>query len=68
MVEEMPVDPNSVDVVISNGVINLCADKCAVFREIFRLLKPGGRLNLSDIVVHKPVPDGAKANVDLWTA
>ena len=68
MVEAMPVDPNSVDVAISNGVINLCADKYAVFCEIFRVLKPGGRLNLSDIVVHKPVPDGAKANVDLWTA
>ena len=57
-----------VDVVISNGVINLCADKYQVFREIFRTLKPGGRLHLADIVVHKEVPGPAKGEVDLWTA
>lgn len=68
LVEEMPVESNSIDVAISNGVINLCADKHQVFREVFRVLKPGGRLCLSDIVVHRPVPDGARANVDLWTA
>jgi arsenite methyltransferase len=68
LVEEMPVESGSIDVAISNGVINLCPDKRQVFREIFRVLKPGGRLCLSDIVVHRPVPDGAKANVDLWTA
>ena len=67
-VEELPVDDKSVDVVISNGVVNLCPDKYRVFAEIFRALKPGGRLYLADIVVHKQVPDGAKANVDLWTA
>jgi arsenite methyltransferase len=67
-VEELPVDDNSIDVVISNGVVNLCPDKYRVFAEIFRALKPGGRLYLADIVVHKQVPDGAKANVDLWTA
>jgi len=66
--EELPVHDNSVDVVISNGVINLTPDKYAVFKEVFRVLKPGGRLNLSDIVVYKPVPDGAKEDVDLWTA
>ena len=67
-IEELPVEDNSVDVVISNGVVNLCPDKYRVFAEIFRVLKPGGRLYLADIVVHKQVPDGAKANVDLWTA
>jgi arsenite methyltransferase len=67
-VEELPVPDASIDVVMSNGVINLCPDKYKVFAEIFRVLKSGGRLYLSDIVVHKPVPDGAKANVDLWTA
>ncbi|MCH8142899.1 MAG: methyltransferase domain-containing protein [Proteobacteria bacterium] len=66
--EELPVPDASVDVAISNGVINLTPDKYHVFREIFRTLKPGGRLYLADIVVHKPVPDGAKADVDLWTA
>jgi ubiquinone/menaquinone biosynthesis C-methylase UbiE len=67
-VEELPVPDASIDVVMSNGVINLCPDKYIVFAEIFRVLKPGGRLYLADIVVHKQVPDGAKANVDLWTA
>jgi arsenite methyltransferase len=67
-VEELPVEDNSLDVVISNGVVNLCPDKYRVFAEIFRVLKPGGRLYLADIVVHKQVPDGAKANVDLWAA
>ncbi len=66
--EELPVPDASVDVAISNGVINLCPDKYKAFEEVFRTLKPGGRLYLSDIVVHKPVPDAAKANVDLWTA
>ena len=66
--EELPVADGSVDVVISNGVINLCPDKYKAFEEVFRALKPGGRLYLADIVVHKPVPDAAKANVDLWTA
>lgn len=67
-VEELPVDDSSTDVVISNGVVNLCPDKYRVLAEIFHALKPGGRLYLSDIVVHKQVPNGAKANVDLWTA
>ena len=66
--EDLPVPDASVDVAISNGVINLCPDKYKAFDEVFRTLKPGGRLYLADIVVHKPVPDAAKANVDLWTA
>ena len=68
LVEELPVPDASADVLISNGVINLCPDKYRVFQGIFRALKPGGRLYLADIVVHKQVPDGAKTNVDLWTA
>ena len=67
-VEDMPVPDGSIDVVISNGVINLCPDKYEAFEEVFRTLKLGGRLYLADIVVHKPVPDAAKENVDLWTA
>ncbi|MCI0782393.1 MAG: methyltransferase domain-containing protein, partial [Chloroflexi bacterium] len=58
--EELPVADGSVDVAISNGVINLCPDKYKAFEEVFRTLKPGGRLYLADIVVHKPVPDAAK--------
>ena len=66
--EELPVPDASVDVAISNGVINLCPDKYKAFEEIFRTLKPGGRLYLADVVAHKPVPDSAKEMVDLWTA
>jgi arsenite methyltransferase len=66
--EDLPVADGSVDVVISNGVINLCADKYQVFRGVFKTLEPGGRLYLADIVVHKQVPDAAKADVVLWTA
>ncbi len=68
LIEDVPMPDSSVDVVISNGVINLSSDKYGVFQEIFRTLKPGGRLYLADIVVHKEVPAEAKENVDLWTA
>ena len=66
--EDLPIPDDSVDVVISNGVINLTPDKYAVFQEVFRVLKPGGRLYLADIVAYKQVPDEAKEDVDLWTA
>jgi SAM-dependent methyltransferase len=66
--EELPVPNGSADVVISNGVLNLTPDKYASFKEVFRVLKPGGRLYLADVVVYKPVPDAAKEIVDLWTA
>ena len=66
--ESLPVDDAWADVVISNGVINLCPDKEAAFREVGRVLKPGGRLMLAEIVTYKPVPQGAKENIDLWSA
>src|SRR6266849_3009369 len=68
LVERLPIDDGWADVVISNGVINLCADKKATFSEIFRVLRPGGRLQFADIANGKPVPESAMRNVDLWTA
>lgn len=68
LIEDMPVDDSWADVVISNGVINLCADKRHVFSEIRRVLKPGGYLQFADIANGKPVPEAAIRNVDLWTA
>ena len=65
--EALPVESDSVDVVISNGVINLCPDKTAVLAEAYRILKPGGRLQIADIIVGKAVPDGAKQDIALWT-
>jgi len=66
--EELPAPDGSVDVIISNGVLNLTPDKYASFAEVYRVLKSGGRLYLADVVVYKPVPDAAKEIVDLWTA
>ena len=68
IIEDIPVDDGWADVVISNGVINLCADKRAVFSEIFRVLRPGGRLQFADIANGQPVPEVAIRNIDLWTA
>jgi SAM-dependent methyltransferase len=68
ILEELPVEDGWADVVISNGVINLCADKKRVFDEIQRVLKPGGHLQFADIANGKPVPASAVANIDLWTA
>lgn len=65
--EELPVEDNSVDVVISNGVLNLTPDKEAVMREVYRVLKPGGRFQVGDIVVHIDVPQDAKDDVELWS-
>jgi SAM-dependent methyltransferase len=65
--EELPVADSTADVVISNGVINLCPDKATVLAEAFRVLKPGGRLQIADIVVAKAVPEGAKQDIALWT-
>ena len=65
--EELPVDDDWADVVISNGVLNLFPDKAAGLKEMVRVLKPGGRLQIADILVEKAVPMGAKNNIDLWT-
>ncbi len=65
--EQIPVEDGWADVVISNGVVNLCPDKHAAFREIHRVLKPGGRLQIADILVSRPVSDSAKQRIDLWT-
>jgi SAM-dependent methyltransferase len=67
LAETMPVEDGWADVVISNGVINLCADKQAVFAEINRVLRPGGVLQFADIVNGRPVPIEAMRDVDLWT-
>jgi SAM-dependent methyltransferase len=66
--ERLPTEDGWADVVISNGVINLCADKRLVFDEIRRVLRPGGHLQFADIANSKPVPEAAVKNIDLWTA
>jgi len=66
-IEALPFEDGWADVVISNGVINLCADKRQVFAEIMRVLKPGGHLQFADIANGKEVPAGALRNIDLWT-
>jgi arsenite methyltransferase len=65
--EELPVPDGWADVVISNGVLNLTPDKQRVLSEMFRVLRPGGRLQIGDILVSREVPEGAKKKVDLWT-
>jgi N-acetylglutamate synthase-like GNAT family acetyltransferase/SAM-dependent methyltransferase len=66
-IENIPLPDNSVDVIISNCVINLSADKARVLREAFRVLKPGGRFAVSDIVVRGHMPEVIRRNVELWT-
>jgi len=67
-IDELPFDDGSFDVVISNGVINLSVTKNLVFAEAARVLRPGGRLALSDIVSGKPLKEQTRRNVDLWAA
>ena len=64
--EVLPVEDGWASVVISNGAVNLCPDKLQVFREMNRVLRPGGRLQIGDILVLRPVPEAAKRNIDLW--
>ena len=67
LIETLPLDDASVDVVISNGVIDLVPDKDAVFDEIDRVLRPGGRMQLADVVIDNEVSEDARARIDLWT-
>ena len=66
LIEQLPIENRWADVIISNGVINLSPDKEKVFAEMYRVLKPGGRLHIADISVQKAVPENAKRNIDLW--
>jgi SAM-dependent methyltransferase len=68
LAESLPVEDASADLVISNGVINLSPDKDAVLREAFRVLRPGGRLQIADIVVHKDIPAAGREDIAIWTA
>jgi SAM-dependent methyltransferase len=65
--EEIPVSDGWADVVISNGVLNLTPDKQKTLAEMFRVLRPGGRLQIADILVSREVPEAAKRKIDLWT-
>src|SRR3954462_6891018 len=67
LIESLPVEDESVDVVISNGVVDLVPDKAAVFAEIDRVLRPGGRLPIADVVIHHEVSEDARRRIDLWT-
>ena len=67
LIESLPLEDESVDVVISNGVIDLVPDKDAVFAEIDRVLRPGGRLQIADVIIHTEVSEDARKNIDLWT-
>jgi len=67
-IEQLPIADGRADLVISNGVINLSADKAAVFAEAFRVLRPGGRLALADIVAERPLAESITCNAELWAA
>lgn len=66
--EDLPVESESIDVAISNGVLNLSPDKLAAYREIYRVLRPGGRLYLADVIVHGDLPAEIRSDIDLWAA
>jgi len=66
-VERLPFADGSFDVVISNGVIDLVPDKDAVFSEIHRVLRPGGRIQIADVTIQQPVSEEGKRDIDLWT-
>ena len=66
-IENIPLPDNAVDVIISNCVINLSADKARVLREAHRVLKPGGRFAVSDVVLNRELPDALKKDIEMWT-
>ena len=66
-VERLPFPDESFDAVISNGVIDLVPDKDAVFSELYRVLKPGGRVQIADVTIQRPVSEEGKRKIDLWT-
>ncbi len=66
--EDLPVESGSVDVVISNGVLNLSPDKDRAFREVYRVLRPGGRSYLADVVVQRELSLETRSDLDLWAA
>lgn len=65
--ERLPFADGSFDVIVSNGVIDLIPDKDAVFAHLFRVLRPGGRLQLADVTIQRPVSEEGRRNIDLWT-
>ena len=65
--EHLPFPDESFDVLISNGVIDLIPDKDAVFVEIYRVLRPGGRMQVADVTIQNPVSEEGRRNIDLWT-
>jgi SAM-dependent methyltransferase len=65
--ENLPFEDESFDVVVSNGVIDLIPDKDAVFAELFRVLRPGGRMQIADVTIQTPVSEEGRRNIDLWT-
>ncbi len=67
LAEQLPVADGWADVIISNGVLNLVPDKVTAYREAFRVLRPGGRIQIGDVCVERPVPESAKRDIDLWT-
>jgi arsenite methyltransferase len=67
LIEALPLEAASVDIVISNGVIDLVPDKDAVLDEIDRVLRPGGRLQVADVIIHHEVSEDARKRIDLWT-
>ena len=66
-IEELPFEDESFDVVISNGVIDLLPDKEVVFASIYRILRPGGRIQFADVTIQQPVSEEGKRKIDLWT-
>jgi ubiquinone/menaquinone biosynthesis C-methylase UbiE len=65
--EKLPFEDGSFDVVVSNGVIDLIPDKDAVFSELYRVLAPGGRMQIADVTIQNPVSEEGRRNIDLWT-